>query len=212
MHLLGKLTARAHAAAMDSDPSQPIPRDLHSEYEERAFLHCTRCGETLQDDGADFQISKAYRRGECVMEYALCNHCRSAMMEEFSQESKQRLAQFQDKQMGLDRGLHHCAVCNASRDEEGTDDFVITGVCCGGSLMHGIMICGRCGDGIQDLISTATRDTWRRFVDENFPSPPGEGEFPELEVPQVADQTSRLQWRRGVPLPFQTPFNDRPPD
>jgi hypothetical protein len=47
------------------------------------------------------------------MEYALCDHCRSMMMEEFSVESKKRLAQFQDEQVTLDRGLDSCAVCNA---------------------------------------------------------------------------------------------------
>ncbi|HEY1084077.1 MAG TPA: hypothetical protein VGE29_17570, partial [Prosthecobacter sp.] len=82
----------------------------------------------------------------------------------------------------LHRGLHHCSVCGVARGEEGgVDDFVITGVCAGGNLLHSIMVCGACGDGIQELISVKTRDTWRRFVDENFPGPPGEGEYPEVE-------------------------------
>lgn len=165
---------------MADDASAPIPRDLHSEYEERAFQHCTRCGETLADDGGGFQISKAYRRGECVMEYALCDHCRQAMMEEFSTESKQRLAQFQDANVELHRGLERCSVCGAGRD--GLGDFVITGLCSGRSLQHGLMVCGACGDTVQELISKPTRDTWRRFVDENFPGPPADGVEPETDV------------------------------
>ncbi len=159
----------------------PIPRDLHCEYEERAFRHCTRCGETLADDQGGFQISKAYKKGECVMEYALCDHCRVAMMEEFSQESKKRLSDYQHEHVDLHRGLYHCSVCGVPRSEEGVDDFVITGICEGASLLHSIMVCGQCGDGIQELISVKTRDTWRRFVDENFPGPPSEGEYPEIE-------------------------------
>ncbi len=169
----------------DDDSPPPIPRDLHCEYEERPFRHCTRCGETLVDDQGGFQISKAYKRGECVMEYALCDHCRIAMMEEFSQESKKRLADFQDEKVDLHRGLNECSVCGVDRHTAGTEDFVITGICEGASLLHSIMVCGKCGDGIQELISVKTRDTWRRFVDENFPGPPGEGLEPEVEEPAV---------------------------
>ena len=164
------------------DPPQPIPEDLYSEYEERPFGHCTRCGETLQDDNGGFQISKAYKRGECVMEYALCDHCRISMLEEFSQESKRRLSQFQHDNVALDRGLDCCSVCGVSRKSSDVEDFVITGLCEGSNLMHSIMVCGRCGDGIQEIISAKTRDTWRRFVDENFPGPPSEGEYPEIEL------------------------------
>jgi len=167
------------------DESPPIPKDLHSEYEERPFAHCTRCGETLPDDENGFQISKAYKRGECVMEYALCDHCRVAMMEEFSDESKTRLAQFQDDHVNLDRGLETCSVCGASRAGGDLEDFVITGVCSGISLLHSVMICGQCGDDIQGVISVKTRDTWRRFVNENFPGPPSEGEIPEFDTTPV---------------------------
>ena len=115
------------------------------------------------------------------MEYALCDHCRTKMMEEFSQESKKRLAQFQDEEVTLDRGLESCAVCNVSRHAKGMDDFVITGVCEGISLLHSVMICGKCGDTVQGMISQKTRDTWRRFVDDNFPGPPPDDSLPEPE-------------------------------
>jgi len=115
------------------------------------------------------------------MEYALCDHCRTKMMEEFSQESKKRLAQFQDEEVTLDRGLGSCAVCNAERKAPGMDDFVITGVCEGLALLHSVMICGNCGDTVQGMISQKTRDTWRRFVDDNFPGPPPGDALPEPE-------------------------------
>lgn len=170
---------------MDEPTPPPIPRDLHCEYEERPFKHCTRCGETLDDDAGGFQISKAFKNGECVMEYALCDHCRTAMMEEFSQESKKRLATYQDENVDLGRGLQHCSVCGQGRDDNGTDDYVITGICEHDRLLHSIMICGGCADGVQELLSNKTKDTWRRFVDENFPGPPGEGEYPEIEAAAI---------------------------
>ncbi len=163
----------------------PIPRDLFSEYEDRPFQHCTRCGETLNDFQGGFQISKAYKKSECVMEYALCDHCRTQMMEEFSQESKKRLAQFQDEEVNLERGMDACSVCAAPRSSESMEDFVITGICEGDHLLHSIMICGGCADGVQELISVKTRDTWRRFVNDNFPGPPPDGEVPEEDQTPV---------------------------
>lgn len=162
---------------MDETPR--IPPDFDCEYEERPFRHCTRCGETLIDDLGGYHVSKAYRNGECVMEYALCHHCRNAMMEEFSSESKQRLADYQDGHVHLDRGLEQCSVCD--RSGEGLDDYVITGLCSGDRLQHALLICGDCAEGVQHLLSQPTKDTWRRFVDENFPGPPGEGVEPEIE-------------------------------
>jgi hypothetical protein len=41
------------------------------------------------------------------------------------------------------------------------------------------MICGKCGDTVQGMISQKTRDTWRRFVDDNFPGPPPVDSLPE---------------------------------
>jgi hypothetical protein len=39
-------------------------------------------------------------------------------------------------------------------------------------------MCGDCGDAVQELISVPTRDTWRRFVDDNFPGPPPSDALP----------------------------------
>jgi hypothetical protein len=147
-----------------------IPRDLFSDYEERAFRCCTRCGESLADFPGGFQISKAFKGGECVFEFALCDHCRTLMMEEFSTESKKRLGEFERESIQFDRGLAECAVCGAERD--GLGEFTLTGVCAGDSLRHSLMVCGGCADTAQGLLSDSTKDTWRRFVDENFPGPP----------------------------------------
>ena len=159
----------------------PIPRHLYSDYTDEAFSHCTRCGESLKDFPGGFQISKAWKRGECVFEYALCDHCRTLLMEEFSDESKQRLAQFQDEHVTLEGGLDKCSVCGLERHDHNTSEFVLTGVCEGDRMLHGLMVCGKCGEKTQELISTHTRDTWRRFRDENFDGPPDPSSVPEFE-------------------------------
>jgi hypothetical protein len=166
-------------ASQPSSTPPPIPPELNSAYEERPFQHCTACGESLADFPGGFQISKAYKNGECVMEYALCDHCRAKMIDEFSDESKNRLAKFQDDHVHLDYGLAHCAVCGRSRIEGPMSDFVITGICADTSLHHSLLMCGDCGDGVQELISQKTRDTWRRFVDSHFPGPPPGDSLPE---------------------------------
>lgn len=160
-----------------NDEPPAIPNELHSDYLERPFVHCTRCGESLHDFPGGFQISKAWKRGECVFEYALCDHCRNQLMEEFSDESKKKLAHFQDEHVRFDGGLDKCSVCSAERHAHNDSEFVLTGVCEGDHLLHGIMVCGKCGEATQKLISTHTRDTWRRFREQNFPGPPGDEVF-----------------------------------
>ncbi|MBL9116535.1 MAG: hypothetical protein JNJ83_16125 [Verrucomicrobiaceae bacterium] len=162
-----------HDLSGDDQPP-PIPRELESEYLDTRFKNCTRCGESLADFPGGFQISKAWKKGECVFEYALCDHCRTALMEEFSKESKERLARFQDENVNLMGGLDRCSVCNREKNALNESDFVLTGVCEGDRLLHGIMVCGKCGERTQELLSKHTKDTWRRFRDENFPGPPGD--------------------------------------
>jgi ribosomal protein S27AE len=152
----------------------PIPRELHSEYTERPFRHCSRCGETLTDFEGGFQISKAFKKGECVFEYALCDHCRTGLMEEFSEESKARLMEFQTEKVNFERGLDGCSVCGITRSGSPLKEFVLTGICEHDKLLHGMMVCGKCGEQTQELISTHTRDTWRRFIADNFPGPPSD--------------------------------------
>jgi hypothetical protein len=161
----------------DEPTPPPIPEVLHSDYTDEPFSNCTRCGETLKDFPGGYQISKAWRRNECVFEYALCDHCRTSLMEEFSEESKQRLMQFQDEKVTFDGGIDQCSVCGLLRAEDDTTDFVLTGLMDGPAYLGGIMVCGKCGEQTQELLSAPTKDTWRRFREENFPGPPGDEVF-----------------------------------
>ena len=181
-----------HLRVMDDaekDDLPPIPSDLFSEYEERPFQSCTRCGESLSDFDGGYQVSKAYRNGECVVEYALCEHCRTSMMDEFSDESKQRLNDFHQQAVHHQGGIDECSVCGVPRAGGNVEDFVITGLCEGLHLLDSIMICGICGEQVQELLSKPTKDTWRRFMDDHFPGPPSLDELPEplpeRQFPQV---------------------------
>ncbi len=165
-----------HDLRGDNEPPR-VPKELHSEYTDEEFKSCTRCGESLADFPGGFQVSKAWKNGECVFEYALCDHCRNALMMEFSPESKKRLAQFQDEHVKFDGGLDNCSVCGTPKEAHNDSDFVLTGVCEGDRLLHGLMVCGKCGEQTQEMLSAHTKDRWRRFRDENFPGPPGDEVF-----------------------------------
>ena len=78
----------------DSQPP-PIPEVLYSDFTEEPFAECTRCNQSLSDCPGGYQVSKMWRRNECVFEYVLCDDCRRGLMEEFSTESKQRLQQYE---------------------------------------------------------------------------------------------------------------------
>ena len=47
-------------------PSEKIPEELHSEYEERPFRNCTRCGETLLDYEDGYNVAKIFKSSETI--------------------------------------------------------------------------------------------------------------------------------------------------
>ncbi len=172
------------------DPSAPggevIPEVLHSFYEERPFVSCTRCGESLAHFTEGYRISKNFKRGEVVMEYALCMPCLSRMLDEASEESKQRLAEFQTKHFRNVSGFDECALCVRTRAEVRDDEFGIVGVCQGDRMMDSALMCIDCMEAMQEILSEHTRRVWDKFREENFPGVPSDFEpFPSRPVPNL---------------------------
>ena len=93
-------------------PGEPIPAILHSFYEDRPFVSCTRCGESLADFADGYRISKNFNKDECIIEYALCLPCLDAMLDEASEESKVALAKFQAENLRDVSGFNDCALCD----------------------------------------------------------------------------------------------------
>lgn len=157
---------------MHSPQPDPIPEELYSDYEDRPFHTCTRCGETLADFPEGYQVAKVIKRGETVFEYAICAHCHNGMIDEFSEETKQALERFYSDNMTTGLGLHTCGVCGIDREDQTVDEFTIAAMCRALDMMDALMLCSDCTDRTNELISQKTRDVWRRFVDENFPGVP----------------------------------------
>jgi hypothetical protein len=164
----------------EAPEGQAIPELLHSFYEERPFLTCTRCGESLAEFEEGYRISKNFKRGEIIIEYALCLPCLERMLEESSEESKRNLARFQEERLReVASGFEQCSFCERTRAEARGDEFGLAGVCRGDRLLDSAMICIDCIEDMHAELSEETKDVWRRFRDENFPGVPADLEpFP----------------------------------
>ena len=163
---------------------EPIPSILHSFYEDREFKSCTRCGESLEHFEDGFRISKNFRKGEVLIEYALCMPCLDAMLDEASEESKQRLAEFQAERYRDVSGFDECALCDNTREEARDDEYGLVGVCHGDRMVDSAMICIDCMEAMAETMSEETRRTWDKFRDENFPGVPSDFEpFPARPAP-----------------------------
>ncbi len=157
-----------------SKNKQPIPREFHSEYEERPFRTCSHCGESLASF-QHYQINKAWRNGECVFEYVFCEVCRDRMLEEFSEESKSNLMRHQEKHLRDVHGTGECAFCGRTQAQSPMRDYVITALCSGDDMLDSLMICENCQVQTHELLSEKTRDVRRRFF-EDLPGVPPDWE------------------------------------
>ena len=155
-------------------PSQPIPEELYSEYEERPFLTCTRCGEKLSDFTDGFQIAKVFKRDEVVFEYALCAPCHMGMINEFSMASKQALEEYYSANMIPDLGAGHCGICELPRKDLPLNEFSLGAACLGSQLLETFMICSSCMEASNLLVSKKTQGIWNDFIDMNFPGVPAD--------------------------------------
>jgi len=163
-------------SSTDSPNRVVIPHVLHSFYEERAFVTCTRCGESLKEFAEGFRISKSFKGDEVILESAMCMPCLTAMMEETSEESKRRLEEFHEKHHRDVSGFDECALCENTLTEVQGEEFNLVGVCQGEDMLDSALICFDCQEAMNEIISEETRRTWDRFRQENFPGVPSDFE------------------------------------
>ena len=154
-----------------SDSKTPMPHEFYSEYEDRPFQTCSRCGESLSAF-ENYQINKAFRNDECVFEFAFCATCRDALIDEFSEESKANLLRYQNEHLRQTGGTAECAFCGTSKDKTPKRDYVISAIGSGLYLLDSVMICESCQMAMHELLSEKTRDVRRRFFEELPGVPP----------------------------------------
>lgn len=139
---------------------------------------------------ANYQINKAFRQGECVFEYCFCEACRDALLEEFSEESKENLMRHQNEHMRPDAsGTESCAFCGMQRCALPQQDFIITMLGAGMKMLDSLLICESCQMQMHELLSKKTREVRRRFF-EDLPGVP-----PDWEVwtPEEMEQQKQVK-------------------
>jgi len=169
---------------MDSDAAEPgtgIPRVLWSAYEEQPFSRCVDCGSSLLDSQVPYAVEKAVRQGEVIFEYAICVTCVTSLMSQYSEESIANILAYMDEEdlhleeSGELTSCHHCDASGAAFEEEQT----VTGMLVGERLIAGpTILCGRCLEGIDEVLSQKTREVHGEFIQNNFPGVPESLDIP----------------------------------
>jgi hypothetical protein len=167
---------------------------LRSEESGETFRHCVRCRMPLLELDCPWLVNKEFVRGECVLEYAICQTCRDAIAAGFSQESRRSVRDFLRSKIDWDgrlrefllageltRRFDSCIACRTARPE--CSAFGISALFDErGTLTVGplpLMICQPCIGRMTAGLSAASRGVWRRFIETHFAGPP-DGEDRQL--------------------------------
>jgi hypothetical protein len=159
------------------------------------FSHCIHCQVPLLEIDAPWLVNKDYFRGECVLEYAICQPCRDRIATRISEDSKAAVRQFLEHEIDwaarlaefmqmpdLSERFSKCIACRVPRTQmEGYGISVLFDS--GGKLVSGplpLLICRSCIGRMTALLSEESRGVWRQFVEEHFCGPPDASGFPGL--------------------------------
>lgn len=162
----------------DEDQSEPIPELLHSLYLDGPFKQCVECDMPLDEIDSPYSIQKAYRNGEPVVEFALCDACQEALHESFSTETRQKLTEVFEEKATLGLGLEACALCQIDRNA--TREFNVSAQCFGDRMFFSLCICIECLLTLNEHVSKKTRDSRNDFMNRNFPGVPADSDVPVM--------------------------------
>jgi hypothetical protein len=159
------------------------------------FSHCISCQLPLAEIAAPYLVNKEFHRGECVLEYAICQPCRDGVTELLSEDSKETVRQFLETEIDWEARVREfmlnpdatgrfddCIACGKVRRE--LEGFGISALCdSGGALVHGplpLLICSECIRKMTHSLSEGSREVWRKFLAAHFVGPPDGSGFPGL--------------------------------
>jgi hypothetical protein len=168
---------------------------LGSEESGERFSHCLCCKLPLVEIAEPWLVNKEFARGECVLEYAICQPCRDRVTDELSEESKEAVRGFLEREIDWEARMREfmlahdpaerfgaCVACRTPREE--LAGFGVSALFdSGGSLVTGplpLLVCQPCIGRMTAGLSDQSRAVWRKFLTENFAGPPGDSGFPGL--------------------------------
>jgi hypothetical protein len=140
-------------------------------------------------------VNKEFVRGECVLEYAVCQPCRDVVTAELSEESKESVRTFLEREIDWDARVQEfmlshdsasrfagCIACRTPREE--LAGFGVSALFdSSGALVTGalpLLICQPCIGRMTAGLSEASREVWRKFLAQHFAGPPSDSGFPGL--------------------------------
>jgi hypothetical protein len=156
---------------------------------DRPFETCRVCDQLLPLAADTWVVNKHYHRGECIMEYAVCEGCRDGVSGKFSEASKAAIRSFLEGGINWEERLHEwmllerpeerldsCVACRTPRDL--MEGFTISAQfrhdC---SLIDGalpLLMCSNCVAQVTASLSNESRKVWQDFVSEHFEGPDSE--------------------------------------
>ena len=170
---------------MLSIPIPPIFHQLH----DGPFQRCMICDGELIEADRRYVVERIFRDSEPILEYALCLDCHGQLAEEISEESMQRLQQYFEENLDLERLLRRSLeLAGADEIDPWLDECLLTGQaasecrerqvfahCQGDQLLLGapnflspMMLSGSAVEAISDQLSETTRGWMDDFVGEHF--------------------------------------------
>ena len=63
------------------------------------FTHCLHCKLPLVEIDSPWLVNKDFHKGECTLEYAICEGCREQTSEDFSEDSKKAVRNFLENEI-----------------------------------------------------------------------------------------------------------------
>jgi hypothetical protein len=165
---------------MNTEPA--VPKEYHSEYTGEPFVDCLICERPL-DGTTPFVVEKHIRRGEAVLEMALCDPCCENMVDRnYSHESLERELELIVEWMNAaDTDVEHCTGCQKPRDH--ADGYLLAaGFHRGHIPMVELALCMTCIDTLAAVRSRKTRENFGKFIETYFPGVPEYADAPVLLV------------------------------
>ncbi len=168
---------------------------LGSEETGEPFSHCLCCRVPLVEIDAPWLVNKEFARGECVLEYAICQPCRDHVTDQLSEESKESVRNFLEREINWDERMKEfmlshdlterfdtCIACRTPR--ENLEGYGLSALLdSGGSIVVGplpLLICQPCISRMTAPLSEKSREVWRKFLTDHFTGPPNDSGFPGL--------------------------------
>jgi hypothetical protein len=180
--------------------NEDIPEEFHSSETQLPPVECSVCGNDFGED--HYFIEKAFQRTydgsnyELTFEYAICERCKSDMMQSISKESMKRIREYAmqmggipslkdsgEEEIDLNYLLKHCIATGKSIDE--LNEYHLVGIFKNGRLVQLPMLYGEdFMEEYSELLSEETKGFFDDFFDHITVLPPSLAKILEDEKPK----------------------------